>query len=572
MRKRIEDLTIGQKLALAFFIVLLITSLASANSLKNLVKARNLSLDLYKGPYTLTNESLKICNDLISARQNVNLAYTTEDVSKYRDLANQDFENIEKRMETIEGYEDIDRNLIVEFEKNLSTIKSEAEKIYSFKETEGMESTQGVVSRDNSEYVKAFDNSEEIANAIYKQADDIGRQFITELQTSAFKSNITCAVLALLSIIAGVYIAKTLTRKLKTAIRELEGAANQMAEGDFNINLEYQSQDELGLLADSMRKMSSEVNTIIEDTVMILKEISHGNFDVEPSAKYVGVFEYIEKSLNKIVIDLSETMYQINMSAEEVSLASSQVSDGSQMLSQGTTEQASAIEELSSTISEISNKIKDTAKNAHDANKLSLSAGREIEEGNEEMKKMVKAMADISFTSNEIGRIIKTIDDIAFQTNILALNAAVEAARAGEAGKGFAVVADEVRNLAAKSADAAKNTATLIENSINAVENGSKIVNNTAESLQRIIETTNKTIKLVDEIAKASEEEASSISQITSGIEQISEVVQTNAATSEESAAASEELSGQAEMLKHYIEKFTLRENNNLEENISFNE
>ena len=123
MRKRIEDLTIGQKLALAFFIVLLITSLASANSLKNLVKARNLSLDLYKGPYTLTNESLKICNDLISARQNVNLAYTTEDVSKYRDLANQDFENIEKRMETIEGYEDIDRNLIVEFEKNLSTIK-----------------------------------------------------------------------------------------------------------------------------------------------------------------------------------------------------------------------------------------------------------------------------------------------------------------------------------------------------------------------------------------------------------------------------------------------------------------
>ena len=98
-------------------------------------------------------------------------------------------------------------------------------------------------------------------------------------------------------------------------------------------------------------------------------------------------------------------------------------------------------------LSEISNKIKGTAKNAGEANVLSLSAGREVEEGNEEMKEMVKAMEDISFASNEIGRIIKTIDDIAFQTNILALNAAVEAARAGEAGKGFAVVADEVRNL-----------------------------------------------------------------------------------------------------------------------------
>ncbi|MDO7203189.1 methyl-accepting chemotaxis protein [Paraclostridium bifermentans] len=85
-----------------------------------------------------------------------------------------------------------------------------------------------------------------------------------------------------------------------------------------------------------------------------------------------------------------------------------------------------------------------------------LNSSKQVKEGNEQMTHMIKAMEEISFTSNEIARIIKTIDDIAFQTNILALNAAVEAARAGEAGKGFAVVADEVRNLASKSAEAAK--------------------------------------------------------------------------------------------------------------------
>ncbi|MCU9815306.1 HAMP domain-containing protein [Paraclostridium sp. AKS73] len=143
---------------------------------------------------------------------------------------------------------------------------------------------------------------------------------------------------------------------MKKPIEELEVAANKMAVGDFDIDLNYESKDELGVLSNSMTQMSNKIKDIIEDTVRVLGDVSSGNFNTDTNAEYIGVFKYIEKSINRITNDLSETMEQINIASEEVGAASDQVASGSQMLSQGATEQASAIEELSSTINEISEK------------------------------------------------------------------------------------------------------------------------------------------------------------------------------------------------------------------------
>ncbi len=233
--------------------------------------------------------------------------------------------------------------------------------------------------------------------------------------------------------------------------------------------------------------------------------------------------------------------------ANEVLAAASQMAGSSQSLSQGATEQAATLEETSASMEEMSSMTRQNAEHSASAATLMNQMEQQVNDSNLALKTMVASMDVMQESSQKVAKIIKTIDEIAFQTNILALNAAVEAARAGEAGMGFAVVADEVRNLAQRSAQAARDTASMIETSITQTQASGEQVTRVATAISSITGSVAEVKALIDQVSVASQQQAQGIDQMATALQQIEKVTQTMAATAEESAAASEQLAAQAE-------------------------
>lgn len=556
----LKNLKVRSKFLFSFGIVIILFIVSVAASLIGIRSVFGELENFYQVPYPMVKAALQAQSSTRQTQLNIFRASVSADdkavIQSYLSEIDQNVASLNTALEQLTEFYDADSVLLQSMQAAAQRTSETRQKTLDCLKNNDMEGTTDMIT---GEYGNA---ALELQAVLQDIIDDAQIKAEDDYTTGALinqRCSTTLCVLSVISIILTLILSVSITRGITHPIAEIENAIKGMAKGNMGSKVTYKSRDELGVLAENLRFVLKTLSEYISHICSRMDSLSTGDLTVEMDMDYLGEFESIKHSGNKIIRALNDTFGQIHVAAEQVSSSSGQVSSGAQALSQGAIEQASSVEKLVVSLSTLSDQVTQTAGKSRDVNDLILETVKEVNDSNAKMEAMMSAMTKINDCSSEIEKIIKAIDDIAFQTNILALNAAVEAARAGEAGKGFAVVAGEVRSLASRSAEAAKDTTVLISNSLTAVSEGNQIAADTQKSLQAVVTSAQQIESNMAQITDASDMQAEELKQVTQGIDQISSVIQTNSATAQESAATSEELFSQSTLLKSLVEQFRTR-------------
>ena len=348
-------------------------------------------------------------------------------------------------------------------------------------------------------------------------------------------------------------IAKQVIRKVKEPIDIMDHAMDELAKGNLDTKIEYQMQDEFVNMMENTNFAMQELKRYVDDISMNLKQISEKDIDLKEVQNYIGDFVEIKDSMIEIISSLNTTLKEMKESFGEVCDGADTLAQSAQSMADGAQQQSDHIRSLVDNIGNVSNSVHDSTSKTDEVEKLSRDAVQQIQEGEDKMDNLVKAMDLIREESNEIANII------AEQTNLRALNASIEAARAGEHGKGFAVVAGEIGTLAGSSAEAAQNITDLIHKSIAAVNNGVSLTGETVHMMDGITKIWEEISSHITEITQATKEQDAYLQDMLTSAGEIAAVVDKNTASAQESSALSQELLSEMENAMELIDQYKLR-------------
>ncbi|WP_298009433.1 methyl-accepting chemotaxis protein [uncultured Aquabacterium sp.] len=508
-------LSIGQRLALGFALVLFLCVLTTGIGLWRLHETARETADMMQTPlakerlvsdwYANVNAGVRRTAAIARSSDPSLVAFFAEDVAEASKASSHYQKSIEALLSTPR-----EREVFGEVGTHRKQFIAVRDRIAEHKKAGRVDEASADLTQHFMPAAKAYLGGMQALQALQREEIDHRAKGIATLNAASAR---LLWALGALTLLLGGAVSWLITRSITTPLHEAVKAAQRVAAGDLTGRLETGRADETGVLLRALHDMQERLVAVVG---------------------------------------------RVRGNAESVATASSEIAHGNLDLSQRTETQAAALQQTAATMDQLSSTVRHNADNARQANQLASGASSVAQRGGEVVGQVVDTMRGIQQSSGKIGDIISVIDGIAFQTNILALNAAVEAARAGEQGRGFAVVAGEVRALAQRSASAAREIKTLITDSLQQVDQGTTLVDQAGQTMGEIVDAIRRVSDIVAEISAASTEQSTGVSQVGQAVSQMDQATQQNAALVEESAAAAESLKQQARQLVDAVAVFRL--------------
>lgn len=358
---------------------------------------------------------------------------------------------------------------------------------------------------------------------------------IAAIQRSNLIGNLMAILIAVVLLVT--VIQWIIGRWVSKPLALMEQAMAQVGAGDFTVNVDYDSKDEIGALSRHFRGMIHQVRELIQQTASGIESV------VSSSDRITSNVDGLTSSSNEV----TRAVEEIARGATETASSVNERLEAGQNLGASINRISSQLDQASSLSSEM------VGSNALGREKI-MKLQQVFSETVSNTRDMTESISELSKNSQSIEDIVGTIKGISDQTNLLALNASIEAARAGDAGRGFAVVADEIRKLAEQSSDSAEEISKLIGSIVDIVTKTDDMATHTRNAVDTAQGNLRETVVVFDEIddnVNKVEEMVNLFITETTEMEKLKseliESLESMAAISEESAASTEEINASTE-------------------------